>query len=252
MIVRSRSPAELVEAFAESDLENIVGVQLLSLLADVDPLADWGYAVPVELIMHDPVTEFALLYRYAKLLDKHPVRASIPAVPGLCKAVKVASALQFAVKLELGQPGPGALEEMLAVLDLYIHHTSISQPIEFFHSSFLSFYYRTPMTLWELQEDNPIYMRYVGEDGVERVARRLVSASMTGEMCAFVENLQAELMTGQAECCSCEFFENCGGYFKWPDRDYRCDGVKRIFRTLKDAADELRRDLMTYKNERGG
>jgi hypothetical protein len=250
VIVRSRSPAELVEALSESDLENLVGVQLLSLLADVDPLADWGYAVPVELVMQDPVTEFALLYRHAKLLDKHPVRVSIPVIPGLCQAVKVASALQFTVKLELGQPGPAAIEEMRAVLDFYLHHTSVSQPIEFFHTSLISFYDGDPVTLWDLQEDNPAYVRYVMEDGAERVARRLVSASVNGELDSLVADLQSELLNERSECCECEFFENCGGYFKWPDKDYKCDGVKSVFRTLKDAADELRHDLMAFTEER--
>jgi hypothetical protein len=252
MIVRSRSPAELVEALPESDPGKLVGVQLLSLLVDVDPLADWGYAIPVELVMHDPVTDFALLYRYAKLLDKHPVRVSIPVVPGLCKAVRVASALQFTVKLELGQPGPAAIEELRAALDFYLHHTSVSQPIEFFHTSLISFYDRHPMMLWDLQEEDPAYVRYVTEDGAERVARRLVTASVGRELGSFVADLQSELLAEQGECCECEFFENCGGYFKWPDKDYKCDGVKRVFRTLKDAADELRHDLMTFPEERRG
>jgi len=252
VIVRSRSPAELVEALPESDLENLVGVQLLSLLADADPLADWGYAVPVELVVHDPVTEFALLYRHAKLLDKHPVRVSIPVIPGLCKAAKVASALQFAIKLELGQPGPAAIEELRAVLDFYLHHSSVSQPIEFFHTSLISFYDRDPVTLWDIQEDDPAYVRYVTEDGAERGARHLVRVSVTGALGSFVTDLQSELLAEQGECCECEFFENCGGYFKWPDKDYKCNGIKSVFRTLKDAADELRHDLMTFTKERRG
>jgi hypothetical protein len=252
VIVRSHSPAELVEALPESDLESLVGVQLLSLLAEVDPLADWGYAIPVELVMQDPVTEFALLYRHAKLLDKHPVRVSIPVVPGLAKSVKVASALQFTVKLELGQPEPAAIEEMRTVLDFYLHHTSVSQPIEFFHTSLISFYDRDPMMLWYLLEDDPAYVRYVTEDGAERVARRMVRASVGRELGSFVTDLQSELLAEQGECCGCEFFENCGGYFKWPDKSFKCDGVKSVFRTLKDAADELRHDLMTFTEERRG
>ena len=226
-------------------------MQLLSLLADVDPLAAWGYAIPVELVMQDPVTEFALLYRHARLLNKHPVRVSIPAVPGLYQAVKVASALQFAVKLELGQPVPAAIEEMRAVLDFYLHHNSVSQPIEFFHSALRSFYDQVPITLWELQEDDPVYLRYVTDGGAETVARRLASANMTGDPCTFVANLQAALMTEEGECCSCEFFENCGGYFKWPEKDYSCAGIKHLFRTLKDGADEIRRDLMAFTEEGG-
>src|SRR5262245_50946780 len=73
-IVRSNDADSLVRALPEIDGEQVVAVQLLSLSADAEAMADWGYAVPVELVMLDPEAEFALLYRYAKLLDKHPVR----------------------------------------------------------------------------------------------------------------------------------------------------------------------------------
>jgi hypothetical protein len=243
VIVRSPDPAEIVEALSVGAPVKLVGIQILSMLADIDPLADWGYAIPVELVMQDPVTEFALLYRHARLLDKHPVRVSIPVVPGLYQAVKVASALQLAVKLELRQPGPDAIEEMHAVLYFYLHHKSVSQPIEYFHSSLLSFYDCTPATLWDLQEDNPAYLHYVADDGA-------ANAALNEDPGSFVADLQSELIAEHAECCGCEFFENCGGYFKWPDKEYRCDGVKSIFRTLKDAADELQQDLTIFTDER--
>jgi hypothetical protein len=251
VVVRTHDPAALVKALPESDLGNVVGVQLLSLLAEVDALADWGYAVPVELVMRDPVTEFALLYRHAKLLDKHPVRASIPVVPGLSKAIRIATSLQFAVKLELGQPEPTAIGEMLAVLDLYLHQASVSQPVEFFHTTLVSFFDRNPVTLWDVQEEDPAYVRYVTDEGKERIARRMAGASEPREFESFVANLQGELLAENSECSRCEFFDYCGGYFKWPRKDYGCEGVKRVFRDLKDAAIELEHDLELFKDARG-
>jgi hypothetical protein len=254
VIVRTHDPAALVKALPESDLGNVVGVQLLSLLADVDVLADWGYAVPIELAMRDPVTEFALLYRHAKLLDKHPVRASIPVVPGLSKAIRIAISLQFAVKLKLGQPEPAAIEEMLAVLDFYLHHASVSQPVEFFHTTLVSFFDRDPrnhMTLWDVQGEDPAYIRYVTADGEEMVARRMAGAVEPGDLESFVPNLQDRLLAEHSECSRCEFFDYCGGYFKWPRMDYSCEGVKRVFQGLKDAAIELEHDLELFKEARG-
>ena len=163
VVVRFQDPAELVQALPDSDIEKLVSVQLLSLTAAVDALADWGYGVPVELIMRSPATEFSLLYRHAKLLDKHPVRVSIPVLPGLFKAVKVASALRFPVKLDVGQPEPDTIEALQSVLDFYLHHPSVSQPVEFFHTSLLSFYNQAPVPLWDVQEDDPAYVRYVTE-----------------------------------------------------------------------------------------
>ena len=252
VVVRFQDPAELVQALPDSDIEKLVSVQLLSLTADVDALADWGYGVPVELIMLSPDTEFSLLYRHAKLLDKHPVRVSIPALPGLFKAVKVASALRFPVKLEVGQPEPDTIEALQSVLDFYLHHPSVSQPIEFFHTSLLSFYNQAPVPLWDVQEDDPAYVRYVTDDGRETIARHPVGIQVTGDLGFFVAALQQALLAERGECCACEFLAHCGGYFKWPRKDYGCTGVKALFRTLRDAGAALRHDLNTYTAARKG
>jgi len=255
IIVRSHEPAELVKALPENDQENLVGVQLLSLTADADALADWGYAVPVELAMSHPETEFPLLYRHAKLLDKHPIRVAILIVPGVSKAVKIATSLQFSVKLEVGQPDPPAVEELRAALDFYLHHASVSQPIEYFHSALLSFYHRDPVTLWDIQEEDPTSLRYVTDDGRETIARRLVSgsvgtvenvSSVPGDLDTFVTHLKTEVLAEGSECSQCEFFANCGGYFKWPCKEYSCDGVKTVFRALREAAGELQHDLTSF------
>jgi hypothetical protein len=255
VIVRTHDPALLVKALPERDLVNVVGVQLLSLHADGDALADWGYAIPVELVMRDPVIEFALLYRHAKLLDKHPVGVSIPVVPGLSKAVKIATSLHFAVKLDLGQPEPAAIDELLAVLDFYLHHASVSQPVEFFHTTLLSFFERDPITLWDVQEEDPAYVRYVTDDGEERVARGMGGANdpdgnEPDELEILVARLQGELLAEKSECSRCAYFDYCGGYFKWPRKEYRCDGVKRVFGALQDAAVELEHDLELYREAR--
>jgi hypothetical protein len=254
VIVRSEKADEIVGALADGNLRNVLGVQLLSLSSEADSMAGWGYAIPVELVMRDPVTEFALLYRHARLIDKHPVCVSIPVVPGLNKAVRIANALQFKVKLDLGQPDPAATAEMLTVLDYYLHHSSVSQPIEFFHTTLSSFYLGDPLTLWDVQEDDPTYFRFVTEDGRERIARRMGSFDAGTNLDSFIKDLQQELLDGSgkgiSECSDCEFLANCGGYFKWPNRDYACNGVKSVFRTLKEAAAELRSDLDNFVESR--
>jgi hypothetical protein len=249
VIVRAHDPTTLAKALPESEHERLVGVQLLSLTTDADALADWGYAVPVELTMRRPETEFPLLYRHAKLLDKHPLRVAIPVVPGFSKAVKIATALQFAVKLEVGQPDSATVEELRTVLAFYLHHSSVSQPIEYFHSTLLSFYHRDPVTLWDMQEEDPASLRYVTDDGQETIARRFVSgnvSAVTGSLNTFLTDLKAIVLAEQSECSHCEFFANCGGYFKWPHKEYACDGVKTLFRTLREAAGEVAHDLTAF------
>ena len=171
--------------------------------AEIDSLAQCDGA-PIELVMSNPEKEFPLLYRHAKLLDKHPMRVCIPVTHGFDKALKVAAALQFAVKLEPGQPTPELVPDLLDALDFYLHHQSVTQPIDFFHGALYSLYHHLPTTLWEIQEEAP------------------------------------PPDAPNDECGHCEFFRSCSGYFKFPRPEYDCDGVKSILRKLSEAAAELR------------
>jgi len=56
----------------------------------------------------------------------------------------------------------------------------------------------------------------------------LVNESVTGDLDFFAADLWESLLAERSECCNCEFFENCGGYFKWPNKDYKCDGVMEL------------------------
>ena len=76
------------------------GVALVWLFA----LFETVFFLPIVLIMTNPQNHYPLLYRHAGFLHKHPLRSSIPIVPGFSKAVKLAASLNFVVKLEPGQP----------------------------------------------------------------------------------------------------------------------------------------------------
>jgi len=141
--------------------------------------------------------------------------------------VRLAISLRYAVKLEVQQPDEDLLAELETVLDLYLHLCSVNQPIEFFHSLLLSFYRNEPVSLWEVTETDPAYVRYVGDDG------SVVNVDLNSET---------------VECHECEFRDRCHGYFKFPDRNYNCDGVKHLFRTLRNAANEVRQDLESFKS----
>jgi hypothetical protein len=246
VIVRTHEPSELVRALPDRALAELVGVQLLGLDSDAEALSSWGYGIPVELVMTDPRAEFGKLYRYAKLLDKHPMRVSLPVVPGFAKAVKVAAALQLVVKLEPGQPDPAVIGEMSEVLSFFLHHGSVGQPIEFFHSLLLAMLRNQPVTLWEIQEEDPTAVRYVLADGTLVVPRPPFGTILTGNLGNIVEIFGEGLLAEQGECAGCEFFGHCGGYFKWPRRDFSCEGVKAVLGEVKAAAEELRGDLEAF------
>ena len=239
LIVRTHDPARLPTDLAAEDPETIIGIRLLSLSADSAALNPWAPGLPLELVMTDPATEYPLLYRHTNLLDNHPVWVAIPVLAGFGKAVKVAIALNFAVRLEIGQPEPALIEELCEMAQFYLRQPTVAQPVEFFHSTLLGFYHNDPAPLWVVLDDDPVAQRYVGDDGAECVSTRLAEAGIATDS---AEDLE-KLLTASADCQSCEFLGSCGGYFKWPKGDYECAGVKRLFGELRDAAAELRNDL---------
>lgn len=226
VIVRSSSPRELVECLRNADLAPVRFMQLPSTLEDTSCLENFGPGVPLDIVLENPA-QYQQLYSYSNLLDSHPVRITIPLISGFSKAVKLAISLRYAVKLDVQQPDEDMFIELESVLDLYLHLSSVNQPIEFFHSVLLSFYRDEPVSLWEITETDPASVLYVHDDGS-------------------VANV--DLNTETRDCHECEFRDRCHGYFKSPDRNYNCDGVKHIFRILAHAADEVRHDLDSFKS----
>lgn len=233
LVVRAHHPSEFVRNLPPEASADISYVQLLSVGPEVDDLVHWGRGIPVDVVMRSPTSEFMQLYRYAKLLENHPVRITVPVVAGFGSAVRMSLALNFAVKLEvLKQPGPDLINELHEVLNHYLYRPTVSRPVEFFHTLFLSFYGEEPATLWEIQEENPAHFRYVTDEGDLTDPRRPPPAAAVCE--------------AHAECAGCEFFSRCAGYFKHPDGSYDCAGVKTLFGALREAAGELRGDVAAY------
>ncbi len=246
LIIRSHDPSEVLQKLAQDDLERLACLQILGTGGSIESLRRWGPSIPVDLVVHDPEADLPLLYRYAPLPADRPVRVSVPVVPGFSKVVKLALSLNFAVKLDISQPEPALIEELLRVATLYLHQSTVSQPVEFIHSIFLGFYNRTPLTLWAIQEEEPALFRYVTDQGAETLSRRFAGVELKFGVASFIKEFTAALLSEKQECGDCAFFESCAGYFKWPRREYRCDGVKALFRTLQAAAEELRADLDAF------
>ena len=252
LIVRSATPREVVDSLVQTDLKRVRFIQLLSTPADTSELEAWGEGIPIDIVLKDPAVEFALLYNYTNLLDTHPVRVSIPVVPGFSKAAKLAVSLSFAVKLDMAQPDSFLIEELTEVLDLYLHRPNVRQPIEFFHTVLLSFYQHRPASLWEIAEEDPSEVRYVTDDGEETISHRFAGAGLVAGLDDFVERYGQELLSERRECHDCDFFSRCGGYFKWPEKTYDCKDVKTLFLKLRSAADELKTDLAAFSAAGGG
>jgi len=155
-------------------------------------------------VLDDPAKQFANLYKFSRFLDRQPVVVSIPVVPGFRKAVVVAAALGFAVKLRVEQPDSELMRELDATLEFYLQDRTIRQPIEFFHSAIHAILHGNQTTLWDINDKRP-------------PSRNL-----------------------PAECTACEYVQHCKGFFKLPRTDYSCDGVKQVLARLTRAAAELK------------
>jgi len=245
LIVRARDPVALADQLTAAPNDQVVMLQLLDISAELEALSTSGYGIPVEVVLSDPQTEAAKLYRVNKLQRTHPVRIVIPVTMGFSKAVKIASALHLPVKLEGNQPQPDDVEELGATLDYFLHTQSVSQPIEYFNGLLMANLHRVPITLWEIQEEDPASVRYITDDG-EEVIPRSPFIAVDCELDSFRVSLTERVLQPEEECASCEFFPECGGYFKWPDRSFSCEGVKRVFHRLRNAAHALEDDLSSF------
>lgn len=250
IVVRSSDPAEIADVLSRVDLERISNVQLTSLDANVEKVAGWPAPAPIDLVMHDPQAEYPLLYEWSPLLADHQMRVTVPLVPGFGKAVSLATSLEISVKLEIAAPPtPPALDELNKALYHYLHNQNVTTPVEFFHSVLLAHYNKARASMWDIQEEDPASFRYVTDDGVETISPRFEGAALEGEIETFPARFKARMVDEGAECRDCECLEICNAYFKWPDRDYACTGIRETFRLLREAAEELRKDAAAFESD---
>jgi hypothetical protein len=178
LIVRAFDPLQLIDALVDEYVTNLQYVQILSLSSDTSVLAGWNVGMPLDLVMYEPEIEFGKLYQHAGLLDKHPVRVTIPVRPGFANAVKVAASLHFAVKINVGQPDRDGLGQMFSTLSMFLHKPSFAEPIEFYQSMLQSLFRDQPMSLWEVQEEDASIYRYITAQGREIISPRFLNLEL--------------------------------------------------------------------------
>jgi sulfatase maturation enzyme AslB (radical SAM superfamily) len=247
LILRSSSPTELVDSLSRVEPESIRFIQLLSTDEDASVLEGFRVSLPLEIVLSKPAEHYLRLYNYKSLLDTHPIRVAVPVVPQFSNAVKVALSLNFAVKLELDQPDDQLVNELESVLDIYLHRSFVAHPVEPFHSLLQSFYGKQPVSLWQLAEEDTNVVRYIADDDTETISRRSIRLDLNGDLENFVDHFGQEVIDGRLECHDCEFFSRCGGYFKFPNKLFKCDGIKRVLRTLAATAEEVKDDLERFE-----
>jgi hypothetical protein len=224
-------------------------IQVEGLLGDPEV---WSLAaqgadeVPLDVILSAPGSEFADLYRLVDVRSVRDVRVSMPATSGFLKALRLAASLGFPVRLLPGQPSADAVKELEEAVKLYLHDPMVDAPIEFFHSALAWMRGAPTGSLWRVLEQDPaVYQRR----GAQRSRQASEASSEGGFPRDFVPVFLAGLIQREAECAACPWQGFCQGYFKWPDPEYSCADVKRLFFRLRAAAEEIEKDLSTYAAE---
>lgn len=253
LVVRADDPRSFVDYLEGDGLERIEYLQLTDLEADPSPLLKWETVFPIDLVMAAPGREFPRLYPYAPLMDRGPVRVSIPVADGVEKAVKLAASLRFSVKIIPGQPEVDQVMQLIRLVDFYLRNPTIEEPIEFFHSLFFAVVNGEAVTLWDILEKDPARYRFVNDAG--RVADRqpcpVSDSETTTETGAETSpdaldsgcSQRPGRMSRHKACAECTYFRWCRGFFKYPAPDYSCEAVLPLFQHLFAAAAEFEQDL---------
>jgi hypothetical protein len=226
------------------------GLQWIEIEGLLDNLETWTPAtqrgasqIPLDVILTNPVPEFANLYRLVDVFATRDLRVSMPTVPGFFKAVKLAASLRLPVRLLPGQPTPEVLAELTEALEFYLHGPMVEAPLEFFHSLLATASGADTGSLWMILEEDPGAFQRYDDHGRPQLPRPGVFGALEIFSEAFVENRLRTLLDQDAECATCPWQRVCRGYFKWPDPTYSCGGVKRLFSRVDAAAAEIKRDL---------
>jgi hypothetical protein len=221
-------------------------LQVEGMLGDQEAWTEVAHSdsnIPLDVVLSDPALEFSHLYR---LVDAHAVRAirvTMPAAPGLTKAIRLAAALRLPVRVLPGQPSAAALQELHDALQFYLHEPTVDAPVEFFHSVLATMCDWDAGSLWMILEEDPDTFRHYDADGLARVPRTSDPGQSETSSAGFVENHLNHLIAQGAECATCPWQRPCKAYFKWPDPAYSCEGVKQLFFNIQTAGNEIRQDV---------
>jgi hypothetical protein len=221
-------------------------LQVEGMLEDPEAWAEAAHNdshIPLDVVLSDPASEFSDLYRLVDACAAREVRVTVPAAPGLAKAVRLAAALRLPVRVLPAQPGAEALEELRNALEFYLHEPMVETPVEFFHSLLATMSGGDANSLWMILEEDPEAFQLFDANGQARLPRTGDSDKVMMAGAGFVETHLNRLIAEGTECATCPWQQQCRGYFKWPNPLYSCEGIKRLFSSIQMAGNEIRKEL---------
>jgi len=245
-IVRNR---QQLSRWLNNPLPGLRWLQLEEMLGDQEAWREAAHNdsnIPFDVVLSDPALEFSDLYRVVDAYAVRAIRVTMPAAPGLTKAIRLAAALRLPVRVLPGQPSAEALVELQDALEFYLHEPMVEAPVEFFHSVLATMSDWDAGSLWMMLEEDPDAFHHYDADGRPRVLLTSDPGEPETTSAGFVEDHLNHLIAQGAECATCPWQKPCRGYFKWPDPAYSCEGVKQLFLSIQTAGNEIRRDVASF------
>lgn len=249
VIVRVGNVADIIAEAGRISLKNMEAVELIGIPADIELLSQLDEHAEVDLVLQDGERELSRLNALRESGMEEDIQIVVPVVPGFGETAKRACRLGYPVKLNIGALDLLDVEETLDLVNFYLHTPDLEEPLEFFHSFAQALFNEEALTMWDIMNENPAEIRYITDQGNEVLSRRLAHMPATGDMSDFLDRRKLQLLRERGECSQCRFFVNCNGYFKLPNPEFGCDGVKRIFGTLKEAVKKLQEDVDKFYDE---
>lgn len=118
------------------------------------------------------------------------------------------------------------------ILKFYLHHPSLSVPVEPFHSILMAILEKKPLNLWSLHLLFPGVFSYVDENGI----------ASSPDLLSKIDGYLKSLPRKEPACMSCAHFHTCFGWAR-----YQKDTCGK-WKTLLDI---LQRNAREIKNTRG-
>jgi len=113
---------------------------------------------------------------------------------------------------------------------------------------------RDDLTLWNFAEENVHRNVWVGDAGQVSLSARLARSHPYGswqeldledmEGGSSYQRLEAyaeALFVSRSDCATCRAYTLCGGWLRYVDRGYDCDGWQRVLNALQDAVGQTER-----------
>ncbi len=210
-------------------MQDLIGVAELWKLA-----ARNETEVALDVVIENPDKDFADLYRLVDVAKIRDVRVTIKTRPGFLKALKLATSLALPVRLLPVHMQRRGFEELEEALEFYLHNPGVEAPVEFFHSALAFMRGHETGNFWRIAEEDPtVFERW---DSVQ-------PPSDAEEQ--FIKYLKRP----DRDCRKCRWLDLCSGFFKQWDPNDSCDGILRVYDRLKDAANEIDRDLSSMSQD---